>query len=168
LKDIHWVDLWQEGGFDRIIVALNQALDKFEAVPVAPLVSATVNSRAVETFRELELPWCPEMIVIPSGTFWMGSRDKGFDDEEPSHKVTISRSFALSQYAITFDEYDRFCDETDREMPDDEGWGRKRRPVINVSFVDALAYCEWLGQVTNGLCGKVGDGDLRRGGVSWR
>ena len=149
LKDIHWVDLWQEGGFDRVITAVEQALNTFEAISEEPIVPAVTHSPEVEPFRDLEQPWCPEMVVIPSGTFWMGSRDEGFDEEKPQHKVTISQSFALSRYAITFDEYDQFCEETDREMPDDEGWGRERRPVINVSFADALAYCDWLSQITN-------------------
>ena len=149
LKDIHWVDLWQAGGFDRVITAVEQALNNFEAISEEPIVPAVTHSPAGEPFRDLEQPWCPEMVMIPSGTFWMGSRDEGFDEEKPRHKVTISRSFALGRHAITFDEYDHFCEETDREMPDDEGWGRERRPVINVSFADALAYCNWLNQITN-------------------
>lgn len=149
LKDIHWVDLWQNGGFERTVVALNQALDNFEPGLAEPPGRVAVNSNATEIFRDLERPWCPEMVLIPPGMFWMGSRDQGFSNEEPHHKVTISHSFGLGRYAITFEEYDYFCEETGREMPDDEGWGRERRPVINVSFADALAYCDWLGQVTN-------------------
>ena len=149
LKDIHWVDLWQEGGFDRVITAVEQALNSFEAISEEPIVPAVTHSPAVKPFRDLDQPWCPEMVVIPSGTFWMGSHDDGFGEEKPQHKVTISQSFGLGRHAITFDEYDHFCEETDREMPDDEGWGRERCPVINVSFADALAYCDWLSQITN-------------------
>ena len=53
-------------------------------------------------------------------------------------------SFALSKYEVTFEEYDRFTAATGRERADDEGWGRGRRPVINVSWEDAVAYTEWL------------------------
>ncbi|MCY7329631.1 MAG: SUMF1/EgtB/PvdO family nonheme iron enzyme, partial [Saprospiraceae bacterium] len=64
-------------------------------------------------------------------------------DWKPIHPVTLS-SFWLGKYPVTFEEYDRFCDATDREKPDDEGWGLGRRPVINVSWDDAQAYCQWL------------------------
>jgi formylglycine-generating enzyme required for sulfatase activity len=49
---------------------------------------------------------------------------------------------------VTFDEYDRFCERARREKPGDEGWGRGRRPVINVSWDDAQAYIAWLSHET--------------------
>ena len=49
---------------------------------------------------------------------------------------------------MTFDEYDRFAAATDRGLPRDEGWGRGRRPVINVSWDDAQAYVSWLSSET--------------------
>jgi len=45
---------------------------------------------------------------------------------------------------VTFDEYDRFCEETGTSKPDDAGWGRGRRPAINVSWWDAIAFCNWV------------------------
>ena len=62
--------------------------------------------------------------------------------------MTISRDFALGRYPVTFDEYDHFCDVAGREKPGGEGWGRVRRPVINVSHRDAEAYCAWLSEMT--------------------
>ena len=50
----------------------------------------------------------------------------------------------MSKYEVTFDEYDAFCDATGRSKPSDRGWGRGTRPVINVSWNDAVAYCDWL------------------------
>jgi formylglycine-generating enzyme required for sulfatase activity len=94
----------------------------------------------------------PEMVVIPAGEFWMGSdkaQDKETsDDELPRHRVTIARSFALGRYPVTFAEYERFADATDRDLFDDGGWGRGNRPVINVTWKGAAAYCEWLSQQT--------------------
>ena len=86
---------------------------------------------------------CPEMVMIPAGTFRMGcvSGRDCYDDEQPVHAVTISRSFALSKYEVTFEEYDRF---TFPNRVDDEGWGRGRRPVMNVSWNDAQEYVAWL------------------------
>ena len=92
--------------------------------------------------------YLPEMILITGGTFQMGDTfDEGQEREKPVHSVTLS-DFYLGQYAVTFEEYDRFCAETKHEKPSDEGWGRAQRPVINVSWEDAQAYCQWLSQKT--------------------
>ena len=89
----------------------------------------------------------PEMVVIPAGSFRMGcvSLLNCFDEETPVHDVTIPQAFAVSKYEVTFEDYDRF---TDPHRVDDEGWGRGRRPVINVSWNDAQAYVAWLSQQT--------------------
>ena len=91
----------------------------------------------------------PEMVEIPAGRFRMGcvSGKDCDEDEKPVHEVTIE-SFALSKYEITFEEYDRFTNATARGRVDDAGWGRGRRPVINVSWEDAVAYTEWLSDRT--------------------
>ena len=93
----------------------------------------------------------PEMISIPTGSFLMGSRkdeDGRYDDEGPQHLVEIAEPFALAKYPVTFDEYDVFCEATGHEKAKDRGWGRGRRPVINVSWRDARGYCEWLSAET--------------------
>ena len=56
----------------------------------------------------------------------------------------ILDSFNISKYEVTFDEYDAFCEATGREKPNDEGWGRGKRPVINVDWDDATAFAEWM------------------------
>jgi formylglycine-generating enzyme required for sulfatase activity len=93
----------------------------------------------------------PQVISVPGGAFWMGcTADQGDDcgsDEKPKHQVNL-KSFFIGKYEVTFDEYDFFCLATGRKKPDDEGWGRGRRPVINVSWVDAIAYCQWLSKET--------------------
>nr|VFK46426.1 MAG: Formylglycine-generating enzyme, required for sulfatase activity, contains SUMF1/FGE domain [Candidatus Kentron sp. TC] len=91
----------------------------------------------------------PKMQLIPAGEFLMGSREgKGYQDERPRHLVRISTPFALGTWPITFAEYDYFCDATERKKPSDQDWGRRRRPVINVSWHDALDYCAWLSKET--------------------
>ena len=83
------------------------------------------------------------MVFVPGGTFRMGSENKdAFEDEKPIHSVTIS-DFFLSRHELPFDEYNIFCDDTEREKPDDGGWGQGNRPVINVSWFDAIEYCNW-------------------------
>lgn len=91
----------------------------------------------------------PQMAVIPAGRFRMGDlHGNGDDNERPVHEVIISSSFALARHEVTFEEYDRFANATGRPLPDDEGWGRGTRPVINVSWNDANAYTRWLAEQT--------------------
>jgi len=91
--------------------------------------------------------WGPKMVLIPKGSFKMGS-DAGENNEKPVHKVTIGYDYAMSQYEITFDDYDRFCEATGRAKPADQGWGRGQRPVISVSWEDGKAYSQWLTEQT--------------------
>ena len=95
------------------------------------------------------LPYEPEMVEIPGGSFRMGcvSGRDCYDREQPVHEVRVE-AFELSKYEVTFEEYDRFTSATGRERADDNGWGRGRRPVIIVSWEDAVAYTQWLSQQT--------------------
>ncbi|MCP5085797.1 MAG: formylglycine-generating enzyme family protein [Rhodobacteraceae bacterium] len=70
------------------------------------------------------------------------------ESEGPQHRVRIEKPFGISKYAVTFEEYDAFVKATQRDKPDDEGWGRGRRPAINVSWEDAAAYIKWLCEQT--------------------
>lgn len=89
----------------------------------------------------------PEMVVIPAGRFRMGcvTRSGCFRDERPVHRVFFAEPFAISRFAVTFDDFDRFAGSN---RPDDEGWGRGRRPVVNVSWDEAVRYSEWLSRET--------------------
>ena len=100
-----------------------------------------------DVFRDC--PDCPEMVVVPAGSFTMGSppSEEGRSDSEgPQHEVTIGSKFAVGVYEVTFDEWDACVSGggCGGYRPDDEGWGRGGRPVINVSWEDARAYAEWL------------------------
>jgi formylglycine-generating enzyme required for sulfatase activity len=87
----------------------------------------------------------PEMVVIPAGRFRMGDiQGKHGNDEQPVRTVVIQRPIAVSRHEIAFDQYDAFAKATGRTLPDDEGLGRARQPVIRVSWDDAVAYAEWL------------------------
>ena len=99
-----------------------------------------------------DCPECPEMVVVPSERFDMGSPswEKGrSDDEGPVHRVTISEPFAAGVYEVTFREWDA-ChrDGVCSHNPPDAGWGRGDRPVINVSWNDAKEYVRWLSRKT--------------------
>ncbi len=90
----------------------------------------------------------PEMLVLRGGHFTRGDLSGGGDaDESPATEVRL-KPFALGVYEVTFEEYDHFCEDTGHRRPDDQGWGRGRRPVVNVSWLDAVAYSEWLSRKT--------------------
>lgn len=87
-----------------------------------------------------------EWVSIPAGTFTMGSPTSEVErsNNETQHQVTLS-AFMMSKYEVTFEQYDLFCDVTGRKKPGDEGWGRGKLPVINVSWDDATAFAIWMG-----------------------
>jgi formylglycine-generating enzyme len=87
-----------------------------------------------------------DWVSVPAGTFAMGSPSDEVErsNNETQHQVTLS-AFMMSKYEVTFEQYDLFCDATGREKPRDEGWGRGKRPVINVSWNDATAFAGWMG-----------------------
>jgi len=92
------------------------------------------------------------MIVVPAGEFMMGSPENEHrsKDEGPQHRVTFAKPFAVSKFAITFNQWDACVDAgaCNRYQPSDIGWGRGTRPVINVSWFDARAYADWLSAKT--------------------
>ena len=94
----------------------------------------------------------PEMVRISAGSFRMGcvSGLQCDGDELKVRTVRISQPFELSKYEVTFAQWD-VCVESggcNRYVPDDNGWGRGNRPVINVSEQDAQAYVSWLSEGT--------------------
>ncbi len=94
---------------------------------------------------------CPEMIVVPAGSFTMGSPagEQGrFDNEGPQHQVTIARSFAVSKSDVTFADWDACVAVGGCPDVNDSGMGRGTKPVINVNWDDALQYAAWLSKMT--------------------
>jgi CRP-like cAMP-binding protein/predicted nucleic acid-binding Zn-ribbon protein len=94
----------------------------------------------------------PVMVELRADSFTMGSGSTSPRFEErPRHRVKLSR-FAISKHEVTFEQYDWFVQATGRARPADEGWGRGKRPVINVSWQDAVAYSQWLSAQTADRC----------------
>ena len=91
----------------------------------------------------------PEMAMMPAGANPIGrGRAPAGTNRESTVRTAMVVDFAMSTHEVTFDEYDRFAAATERARPDDEGWGRGRRPVIDVSWDDAVVYAEWLSAET--------------------
>ena len=107
-----------------------------------------------------------KLMWIPPGEFMMGSpkSEEGRDSVEgPQHRVsmgwpmiaivgsdkhpmTYATPFAIGKYEVTFDQWDACVagGGCNGYRPEDRGWGRGDRPVINVSWNDAKSYAEWL------------------------
>ena len=102
-------------------------------------------------FRDCDV--CPGMVVVPAGTFLMGSPDSDVErvaNDQPQHLVTIDAPFAAGVYEVTFAEWDAcvLAGACAGDEVDDEGWGRERRPVINATWEESQAYVQWLSQET--------------------
>jgi formylglycine-generating enzyme required for sulfatase activity len=121
------------------------------ASPQSPTPSASptavpsqVSRQAGETFRDC--PGCPEMVAIPLGSFTMGSppNEAGRDPAETQHAVKIANAFAAGKYDVTWDDWEACVAAGGCVVPEDDGFGKGRRPVTNVSWTDAKAYLRWL------------------------
>ena len=134
---------WQFGGFDPRPVTAFVLWLLAAAIPAAPVVAQHVG----EVFRDCDV--CPPMVVVPPGTFMMGSPDteEGRDgDEGPQHEVTIGYAFAAGVYEVTFDEWDACVQGggCGGHEPSDWGWGRGKQPVVDVHWENAWQYADWL------------------------
>jgi formylglycine-generating enzyme required for sulfatase activity len=141
-----------------VITLAGQKADAPQPSQSATATGTTTNAPAEEStlkpkdiFKECEQ--CPEMVVVPAGSFTMGSpanEKERSSDEGPQHRVTFAKAFAVGQFAVTFDEWDACVADggCNRYRHNDEHWGRGRRPVINVSWDDAKAYVAWLSTKT--------------------
>ena len=107
---------------------------------------------------------CPEMVVVPSGSFTMGSpnNEEGrYDREGPRHRVNIGYPLAVGVYEVTFSEWEACVADggCGGYRPSDGGWGRGNRPVINVSWKDAQSYVRWLSARTDHRYGLLSESE---------
>ncbi len=102
------------------------------------------------------------MVTLPKGRFSMGTSDsviaalvgkygnggeRYFKWESPQHRVAIGKSLAVGKFDVTFDDWAACVSGggcTGNRSPGDNGWGKGKRPVINVSWDDAQDYVKWL------------------------
>lgn len=124
-------------------------MTQFSTCLFAALIALCSSSVLAET-AALASPAAPlpRMIGIPAGSFVMGAPpNEDVQQGKPQHKVTIS-AFRIAETPVTWDQYEAFAHATNRPLPQDEGFGRGSRPVINVDRADMLAYIAWLNETS--------------------
>jgi len=90
---------------------------------------------------------CPELVVVPTGDFVMGSNDTPY--EKPERTIAVRQPFAIGRQEVTFAQWDQCADAgVCKHRLDDHGWGRTNQPVINVSWEDTKLFLSWLSQKT--------------------
>jgi formylglycine-generating enzyme required for sulfatase activity len=131
-------------------------------------LQSSQDLRELNAFRDVDAPWCPELVALTADLFRMGSAasdDQAREREKPDHLVSISHPFAIGRYPVTVGEYRCFCDDTGYshqgglsvwdgtswKVDPSKSWRdpgfeqTDRHPVVGVSWHDTQAYLEWLG-----------------------
>jgi len=87
-----------------------------------------------------------QFVYIEPGHFVMGSPESELNryEDEKQHEVQIKSGFWIGKYEVTFGQYDAFAKVTHHARPLDEGWGRGKRPVMNVKWYEAAEFAKWL------------------------
>ncbi len=133
-------------GFGLLFVVLLLCLGLLAPVALGQVI---FQDRFEPGFKDC--PDCPTMVMIPAGSFVQGSppdEPESHSDERPQRTVNVP-AFAMGQYEVTFEEWDAcVADSGCSHNPDDEGWGRGDRPVVNVNWHDAQEYVTWLSNQT--------------------
>ncbi len=133
-----------------------KVVSKEHQAPAMFMTSAEPEEYAVgQSFTDCS--GCPEMVVVPAGSFKMGSpssESDRYDEEGLQRNVRIGYKFAVGKYEVTWAQWEACvsaggCDGSGPTgAGGDEDWGKGSRPVINVSWDDAKAYAKWLSRKT--------------------
>ena len=123
------------------------------AAPEANAQDSQQSPAPGTVFRDC--PECPEMVVVPAGSYRMGSSSASTINAplgQPVHEVAIGAPFGVGRHEVTFAEWDACARDggcpRGEGIATDRGWGRGRRPVIFVSWADAQRYVQWLSRKT--------------------
>ena len=113
--------------------------------PLTPELEQALKAK--DSFKECDV--CPEMVVVPKGSFMMGTpanEPDRFKGEDPIHRVSFAKPFAFGRFTISFDEWDACL--ADGGCGDikgnDKGFGRGRMPAQGIDFEAAKLYLTWL------------------------
>ena len=114
---------------------------------IKTLAFCLLASLSLEAQTSTTIPDKPEVILVQGGTFTMGSTVEKY---ETPHTVTLS-SYSIGKYPVTVGQYKKYCTATGAEMPQAPSWGwQDKHPMVNVTYNDAVSYCNWLGETYGG------------------
>jgi formylglycine-generating enzyme required for sulfatase activity len=111
--------------------------------PPPPWPPPQIVRNTGDRFRDC--PDCGELVVVPAGSFEMGSTS---EYEDPVHRVTIAKPFAIGRREVTFSEWDSCVASRACKPIQDRGWGRGDRPVLGVTWSDTKEFLDWLSKKT--------------------
>ena len=134
---------------DTLEIANKLGLDDEQRV-VYQQLHEKIQQRHKVNYKTPSLPQQLErsMVLVPAGEFIMGSWT-GDADERPVRRVYLD-AFFMDKDQLTVGQYAKFLESTAHEAPSD--WNimsramHKNRPVVNVDWADAAAYCKWAGK----------------------
>ena len=133
------------------------SIKKAASVAAAALLLMVVTHSHGENFSPgnvfRDCPECPELVVVPAGSFMMGApvtEEGSSESERPVHPVQIPGPFAVGIYEVTFAEWDAClaAGGCGGVQLDDRAWGRDRRPAVGVRWEQAQSYVKWLSEKT--------------------
>ena len=151
ITDFNRIDFLGPSDVDRAMLSISKTLNSTRSASATQVRGSGTQLRVgtERLFRDVEASWCPELVEIPPGNFAVASMMEFEKEERLFQEVSIASRWAIGRFPVTFDEFDCFARVSGCEAPDDEGWGRACRPVINVSWHDAQRYCRWLSKKTS-------------------
>jgi formylglycine-generating enzyme required for sulfatase activity len=143
-----WVDLDKGSGYKKLLNGLkaceqNSGIRKLGPGLPPQLIKLSTETKFVNFVTIGEM----EFLLIPKGKFLMGSRDDNSNarnDEKPQHTIELA-DFYINRYPVTNRQFNKFIQATHNKHQWIEGWQEKLdHPVVNVSWQDTMAFCQWL------------------------
>lgn len=138
------------GAETEVFTNMFEQKDEEDIIKAMDAVAVEKNTKYEQTMGVAmieETDW----VTIAAGEFMMGSLDADDDSDEQLHDVAVP-GFKMLKTAVTFEQFDVFCEETGKGKYNDCKWGRGNRPVVYVTYWDAVDYAKWLSDVTGWRC----------------
>jgi len=154
LGDISWMEFEGDGNVLSTITLNNSSQlrgiikDDYIAIDllIGSQISVPPGKLSKVTFGPVEV-FVNNTLIVRGGSFVLGDTlGEGFSNERPLSDIHLTYDYYIGRFEVTFDEYDLFCSATSSDRPEDGSLGRGPLPVFNVTWWDAIKYCNWLSE----------------------